>query len=212
VKTPKHQNASSKASPVVRPAKCAATRAGVFLARSLVVLLALAGSIPATTLLAQEEEASISREYRIKAAYLYQFGRYVEWPDKAFSGPDAPFVIGVLGESPVIADLEQIARIKKIQNRAVEIRRFASAADVRACNILFVPATLTAEAQAAVLRKVTGRNMLLVGDSADFLDGGGVVQFTTEENNIRIAIARKAADREGLKISAKLLQVARIVE
>jgi hypothetical protein len=173
----------------------------------------LAGGIEIAALVAQEDtEAPANREYRIKAAYLYQFGRYVEWPAKAFASPDAPFVIGVLGDTPIIADLEEIARIKKIQNRPIAIRRFATVGDVRPCNILYVPAALSAESQAEVLRKMAGHSTLLVGESDGFLDRGGVIQFATEENSIRLAIARKAAVREGLRISAKLLQVARIVE
>jgi hypothetical protein len=179
---------------------------------SLGLLLLMGGQLVPTLLVAQEEEAAANREYRIKAAYLYQFGRYVEWPAKAFAGPDAPFVIGVLGDAPIIADLEEIARIKKIQNRPIAIRRFATVADVRSCNILYVSATLSAESQAEVLRKMAGHSILLVGESDGFLDRGGAIQFANEENSIRLAIARKAADREGLRISAKLLQVARIVE
>jgi hypothetical protein len=192
-----------------RSTRCAG--AGVLVGISLGLLMLLANSSGPTTLVAQDEDIA-NREYRIKAAYLYQFGRYVEWPAKAFSDAAAPFVIGILGQDPVTADLEQIARIKKIQDRPIVIRRFPSAADVRPCNILYVPAAVSPEVQAELIRKTTGQGILLVGDSSDFLDRGGVVQFSVEENSIRVAIARKAVDREGLKISAKLLQVARVVE
>jgi hypothetical protein len=181
------------------------------LAVCLGLSLLMVGSSGPTLLVAQDEDIA-NREYRIKAAYLYQFGRYVEWPAKSFSDANAPFVIGVLGQDPVIVDLEQIARIKKIQDRSIQIRRFASAADVRPCNILYIPAAVSAEVQAELIRTTAGQGTLLVGDASDFLGRGGVVQFSVEENSIRVAIARKAADREGLKISAKLLQVARVVE
>jgi hypothetical protein len=163
-------------------------------------------------LMAQDEESFISREYRIKAAYLYQFSRYIDWPAGAFPTAETPFVIGVMGKDPIISDLEQIARLKKVQDRALEIRRFSSAADVRTCNILYIPATLAAETQAELIRSLAGRGILLVGEDAGFLERGGCVQFAVEDNTIRVAIARKNAEHEGLKISSKLLQVARVVD
>ena len=180
---------------------------------SIGVLLLAALSIGIAPLDAQEDEATAaSREYRIKAAYLYQLGRYIEWPAKAFSSPVAPFVIGVLKEDPIAADLDQIAQVKKIQDRPIQIRRFSPDGDVPACHILFLSASLAPEVQAVVIRKISGKNVLLVGDSDKFLDQGGAVRFVIEENNVRLYIARKAAQREGLTISSKLLQVARVLD
>ena len=87
------------------------------------VLLLLALLFCQTPLVAQQEddEMSTNREHQIKAAYLYQFGRYVDWPAKAFRDAKSPFVIGVLEQDPLLPDLEQIARIKKIQDRPIEI-------------------------------------------------------------------------------------------
>jgi len=185
----------------------------VFLATGLCLLLVLAGSVTTTMLNAQEDDETMAnREYRIKAAYLYQFGRYVEWPAKAFSDANSPFVIGVLEQDPLIPDLEQIAKIKKIQDRPIQIRRFSSPADIRACNILYLPASLSPETQVEVIRKIAGQGVLLVGDGNGALNAGGVMQFAVEDNKIRVVISRKAAEREGLTISAKLLQVARVVD
>jgi hypothetical protein len=188
-------------------------RRGVFVVGSLGLLALAASLICQTPLSAQEDEESMAvREHRIKAAYLYQFGRYVDWPAKSFADGNAPFVIGVLDQDPLIPDLEEIAKIKKIQNRPIQIRRFASVADIRACNILYLPSSVSAEARAEIIRKMAGRGVLLVGDADGFVEGGGVVQFAVEDNKIRVVIARKAAEREGLTISAKLLQVARVVD
>ena len=153
-----------------------------------------------------------SREYRIKAAYLYQFGRYIEWPAKAFADAQSPFVIGVMEGDPIIADLEQIAEVKKIQDRPIRIQRFASPDNVRACHILFLSASLAAETQEALVHRIAGPGVLLVGDADRLLDWGGAIRFVVEENKIRIHIARKAARRQGLTISAKLLQVAHVVD
>lgn len=188
-------------------------RCRVLLATGLGFLLLLLGHTGMAVLNAQEDdEAMANREYRIKAAYLYQFGRYVEWPAKAFSGPKAPFVIGVLEQDPLIPDLEQIAKIKKIQDRPIRIRRFSSPGEIRDCNILYLPASLAQETQAEVIRRAAGHGVLLVGDAQEFIAWGGVMQFANEENRIRVVVARKAAEREGLTISAKLLQVARVVD
>ncbi|MCX7427106.1 MAG: YfiR family protein [Planctomycetia bacterium] len=191
----------------------AAGRRETLLAVGRGLLLLVAWNVDPAPLAAQEDAESVaSREHQIKAAYLYQFGRYVEWPAKAFSSPQAPFVIGVPEHDPLIGDLDQIARIKKVQDRAIQIRRFSSAADVPACNILYLPASLAPEAQAEVIRKAAGQRALLVGDGPGFLERGGIVQFVVEENRIRVVVSRKAAERAGLTISAKLLQVARVVD
>ncbi|MBN1394436.1 MAG: YfiR family protein [Pirellulales bacterium] len=182
----------------------------VFLAAGLSLVFIVLG---ATALVAQEEEImAASREYRIKAAYLYQFGRYVEWPATAFATPQSPFVIGVLDNDPVAADLEQIAQIKKIQDRPIKVKRFSSPDDIEACHILYLSDLLPAETQTKILSRMSRRGVLPVGESSEFLDWGGAIRLARVGNNIRVYIARKAAEREGLAVSAKLLQVANVVD
>jgi hypothetical protein len=159
-----------------------------------------------------QDDGEANREYRIKAAYLYQFGRYVQWPAKAFLNSQSPFVIAVLQSDPIVPDLEQIAETKKIQDRPIQIRRFSSPSDVPACHILYLSSSLAPEAQAEAVRRVGKEGTLIVGDSQTFTDWGGAVRFVVEDNKIRIYIARKAAEREGLTVSAKLLQVASVVD
>jgi hypothetical protein len=176
-------------------------------------LLLLALCLVQTPLGAQDdEEMSASRENQIKAAYLYQLGRYVDWPAKSFANSKSPFVIGVMAHDPVVPILEQIARLKKIQDRPIQIRRFSSAAGIRACHLLYLPASLAADDLTEVIRKTARPGVLLMGDSDGFLDKGGTMQFVVEDNRIRVVISRKAAKRAGLTISAKLLQVARVVD
>jgi YfiR/HmsC-like len=213
VRLPKRHYPSSSTSPAALPARGIGRRCWIFLAAGVGVSVLLALHLGQTPLGAQEEEEmSANREYRIKAAYLYQFGRYVDWPAKAFSSAKSPFVIGVLEQDPLIPDLEQIARVKKIQDRSIKIQRFSSPADIRPCHILYLPASLAPEAQAEVVRKVVGHSVLLVGDSPNVLEWGGTMQFVVEDNKIRVVISRKAAEVAGLTVSAKLLQVARVVD
>jgi len=173
----------------------------------------LLSGLGVTPLLAQPEDGSVlSRENTIKAAYLYQFGRYIEWPAKSFPSPDAPFVIGVLKDDPIAADLEQIAQLKKIQDRPIQLHKFSSPVDVKPCHILFMSTKLSLETQEEIIHRMQGKGILLVGDGSSFLEKGGMVRFAVEDNKVRVIIARKAAEQAGLAISAKLLQVAQVVD
>ena len=184
-----------------------------FFATKTCLLLLAAWNVGITSPMAQEyDPTAASREYRIKAAYLYQFGRYIEWPAKAFPDSKSPFVIGVLDGDTLVADLEKIAKIKKIQDRPIRVQRFASPDEVRACHILFLSASLPPETQAETIRRAARQGALLVGEASGFLEWGGAIRFVVEENKVRVFIARKAAKREGLTISAKLLQVAHVVD
>lgn len=201
-----HKPASSRDTHVPACWKRWALGLGVVLSGLLAIVF---GRMP---LRAQEDESIENREYRIKAAYLYQFGRYIEWPSSTFADSKAPFVIGVVGESRITSDLEEIAKTRKMQERTLQIRRFSSPEDVRPCHILFFSSSLAAETQTEIIRRVINHSVLLVGESEDFLKWGGVIRFAVEENKVRIDIARKAAGREGLTVSAKLFQVAHVVD
>ena len=94
-----------------------------------------------------------NREYAIKAAYLYQFSRYVQWPADAFANDRSPLVIGVLGTDPFGGILEEIARTKRIEGRPIVVRRFASMAEYTPCHILFVSSSVGPEQRAAAIQK-----------------------------------------------------------
>jgi hypothetical protein len=173
-------------------------------------MTALAGSV--RPLQAQSDDSpDISREYAIKAAYLYQFGRYVQWPAESFADGNAPLVIGVLGTDPFGGVLEDIARSKRIEGRPIVVRRFAAMADYTACHILFVPASVSPEQKAASLRKLQGTRTLLVGEEPGFAENGGTINFFLEENRIRFEINMEIAKQDQLKISSKLLSLAKII-
>ena len=158
-----------------------------------------------------DEAALINREYAIKAAYLYNFGNYVEWPVEAFPTNDTPLVIGVLGRDPFGEILNEIARTKKVGGRPIVAKRFASLAAYTPCHILFVPSSTDPEEQAAAIRQAHGSPVLLVGENPGFAEQGGTVDFFIEENKVRFEINADVAKRQQLKISSKLLGLARIV-
>jgi hypothetical protein len=186
--------------------RCArhAVRTGL-LACSLICLLA-------QSLLAQPGgDTVINREYTLKALFLYNFGSYVEWPREAFGGDDRPFVIGVLGYSPVEATLREIAATKTIGGRRIVIERIPSAAAMVPCQILYVPQDVGLQGQQSAIESLGNSHVLIVGDSPGFAQRGAVVNFFVQANKIRFEINVDAAKDRSLTISAKLLSLAKVI-
>jgi hypothetical protein len=175
--------------------------------RILRFLLLLLLAIPAaSTSLGQ---AAPSRENQVKAAFIYNFAQFVEWPDNAFLGNGAPFVIGVLADGPLHAELERTLKGKTAGGREFAVRFYARPSDVQRCHILFVPASEQARV-GEVLQRVSRQGTLTVGDFDGFTAASGVVRFMTEDNKLRFEVNVDAANDEGLRVSSKLLKLARI--
>ena len=158
-----------------------------------------------------EETAVINREYAIKAAFLYHFLTYVEWPPEAFRSPQQPFVIGVFKTDPFGEVLDKIARTKTAAGRPIVVRRLTSMDDLTSCNILFLPRSVPIATQDAVLAAIRGSHVLSVGESDDFVDRGGAAQFFLEGNKVRFAFNTDVVEDTDLKISSKLLSLAKTV-
>jgi hypothetical protein len=198
-----------------REKKIAARRMPAPIARYLRVA-AMAGAlaiIGVFRLQAQSDDASfeISREYSIKAAYLYQFCRYVQWPATAFADSRSPLVIGILGQSPFGDALEEIARTKRVEGRPIVIRQFMSMTEYKPCQILFVTASAGPAQTTAAIEMAKKAPVFLVGEEPSFIQQGGVANFFLEENRIRFEVNAEAAQHKQLKISSKLLSLAKIV-
>ncbi|MBN2476966.1 MAG: YfiR family protein [Pirellulales bacterium] len=153
----------------------------------------------------------ISREYAIKAAYLYNFGRYVTWPPEAFPSTAAPFVISLIGQDRTAPYLEKIARDGEIAGRSIVVQRLGTAEDFRPCHILFIGRHATAEQRLEILRRVGNLPVLVVGETPGFAQQDGIVNFYIAGNKIRFEINHEAAKQKGLRISAKLLALSKIV-
>jgi len=149
-------------------------------------------------------------EYQIKAAFLYNFAKFVEWPATALRDPGAPIIVAVLGEDPFGADLEQTLNGKSAGGRRVLVRRFKGVRDLEFCHILFISPS-EKEHLRETLRALKNSNILTVGESDGFARLGGMINFIPEENRVRFEINIDAADRAGLKISSKLLKLAKII-
>ena len=153
---------------------------------------------------AQESQPT---EYQIKAAFLFNFAKFVEWPPAAFAEATSPMVIGILGENPFRDDLERTIRGKTINNRPLVIKEFRSPAEATNCHVLFI-STSEKQRLPEILKSLHGTSVLTVGETDRFIETGGMINFVAEGNKIRFQINEVAAKSAGLKISSKLSSLA----
>lgn len=153
---------------------------------------------------------TIANEKQIKAVFLFNFSQFVEWPASAFSEPQTPLTIGILGDNPFGKHLEQVVHNEKINNRSISIQHYTSVEEIKTCHILFI--NISDKAQLAeILKKLQGKCILTVGDSRNFIKEGGMVRFITENDKIKFQINTDVAKAADLTISSKLLRLAEIV-
>jgi hypothetical protein len=149
-------------------------------------------------------------EYQIKAAYLFNFLKFVEWPQDSPADPQAKWVIGIVGESPISGDLSRLAEGKNVLGRDLQVRKFQAADNLRACNILFISESERKHLP-AILAALRGSSVMTVADMDKFIESGGMVQLDMEDAHVRVTIAVGAVDRAHLKVSSKLLALAHAV-
>jgi hypothetical protein len=169
-------------------------------------LLALAAAVPG-----RAQAPPAPTEYEVKAAFLFNFSQFVDWPPAAFANGSSPLVIGVLGRDPFGATLDEIVRGETVSGRPLAVRRYQSVEQVDACHILFIDRSQEPRL-AAVLAALKGRSVLTVGDFQGFALRGGMIRFRTVANKIRLRVNLTAAQEAKLTISSKLLRSAEIVE
>ena len=157
-----------------------------------------------STLHAQTAEAS---EERVKAVYLYKFLNYVEWPASAFTGPAAPYHIGVIGDDLVANELAGIIAGKTVNNRPITSRRIAYGEPLTDVDVVFIGRGERAR-QAALLRQLRMQPALTVTETEGALEQGSMVNFRIVDSRIRFEVSVDAAEQAGLKLSARLLGVA----
>jgi hypothetical protein len=148
-------------------------------------------------------------EYQVKAAILFNFAKFVEWPVAAFPDSAAPIIIGVLGEDPFGSALDA-AKNKTVNGRKIQIKRFAKVQEVTACHILFISSSEKGRL-APLLRDLRDFPMLLVGDMEKFAQRGGMINLILQNDTIDFEINVDAVKRAGLRINSRLLNMARIV-
>jgi hypothetical protein len=143
-------------------------------------------------------------EYPIKAAFLYNFTLFVEWPAEAFAS--GSFVIGVVGDDAFADVLEETVRTKTVHGHRVEVRRLSVVDDLRHCRLVFVSAG--ADRRNTVPRRARGTPILTVGETDDFLEDGGVIRFLIEDARLRFQLNVNAASEAHLTISSRLRAIA----
>ena len=149
------------------------------------------------------------REYQVKAAFLFNFAKFVEWPESSFADARAPIVLGIVGDNPFGDDLDRIVTGQMVKGRTIHISKYRSGDDLRACHILFISESEHARVP-QILASLQGASVLTVSDIDGFAKGGGVMQLILEEDRVRFAVNLDSATRAKLKINSKLLALAQV--
>ena len=168
----------------------------------------LAATLFALAVCGQPVFAQRGLEYEVKAAFIFNFIQFVEWPPSALTDPAAPFRICVYGDDPFGPALERTIRGEQVKSHPLTIERVAVGGMVTQCQLLFVPQS-QAGRTAGVLRAAGETPVLSVGESLNFLRAGGMINLFVEGGRVRFDVNLPAATARGFVVSSKLLRVAR---
>jgi hypothetical protein len=174
------------------------------------VAIALALSVSVHVRDARTAQASL--EYEVKAAFLYNFAKFVEWPDNAFASADAPVVFCIVGTNPFDGALERVINDRTAHGRRILVQETAEGTP-GACQLVFVSGSEDGRVARVVqtTQAAQGAPVLTVGESQAFNDAGGMIRLVVEEGGVRFDINAAIAERAGLKFSSQLLKLARKV-
>jgi hypothetical protein len=171
------------------------------------LILAFCGTAAAAW---QATAGPVAGEYEVKAAFLYNFARFVEWPSAALPAATTPLTLCVLGDDPFGADLDRAVDGKDVNGHPLVVKRLKEFEDAVHCHIVFIATS----DRTRLLRSLDGlrhASVLTVGETDDFLQLGGIINFDIRDNRVRFGINVAAATRAGIKISSKLLRLAESV-
>jgi len=172
-----------------------------------VILAALALPFPQPVV---AQESSPPLEYQVKAAFLFNFAKFVQWPSDTTRDADEGFVICVFDDEILAQSLDHAVSGKTVEGRVFRVRRLQTLDDTRSCRMLYLGGSDTSRL-VALLKSVRTTAVLTVGNAPGFTRQGGIINFIMQDNRVRFEINPEAADRAGLRISSKLLQLATIV-
>lgn len=154
--------------------------------------------------------AQLVDEYQVKAAFLYNFTKFVEWPPDAFRTSKDPILVCVLGRNPFGSSLDDLIRGKFVEGRAFALRQVSDARDASVCQVLFV-SSAAANHFRSILGRLKPAGILTIGEAEGFASRGGIINFTLDGGHVRFEINLDAAEHAQLRISSKLLGLAQIV-
>ena len=153
--------------------------------------------------------AQTSLEYQVKAAFLLNFAKFVDWPPAAFANSESPIAICILGKDPFGRSIDDLVQGEVVSGRKLIVRRISQAPAAQTCQIVFTEQT---GKDTAELLSSLGPGVLTVGEGDDFVRQGGIIGFLIDSRHVRFDIDQKAAELADLKLSSKLLAVARAVQ
>jgi len=186
------------------PLISAASDGAVWMRRGRILLFIFAFGLPISVVRTQTSAAM--DEYEVKAAFLYNFAKFVEWPAGAPQNSSDPFIVGVLGADPFCGVLDRVIGSKTVMGRNIVVRRFKGYQDLTYCHLLFVSNSEKADLS-RVLQGIRDVSTLTVGEMEGFVDCGGMIQFIVINKRIRFSINAAATDGAGLTLSSKLLNL-----
>ena len=162
---------------------------------------------------AVKAEEGVASETQMKAAFLVNFAKYVDWPAKESTSTNPPIVVAIFGDDKVVNEFSEMVQGGRfINGRPLAMKRINSEEEIkRECEILFI-GTSERHRVSSILGKVKGASILTVSESEDFLDKGGVIKLIRKDRNIRLGVNLNAAGQARLRISSNLLSVADVVK
>lgn len=150
-------------------------------------------------------------EAQVKAVFILNAARFVQWPDAAFSSDAAPIVIGVLGDNPITGVLQQAVKGETANNRQLVVKRLSRGQSSAGCHVLLISRSESGRLD-GVLKSLDDSSVLTVSEMDQFAQRGGIIGLVMQENNVRFEVNTAAARKAGLNISSRLLSLAKIVK
>ncbi len=147
-------------------------------------------------------------EYEVKAAYIYYFAKFVNWPDDAFAAPNAPLTVGVLGDNEFASLLETVVKEKTVQDRSISVRLLKWPSDLRSCHILYISASELKRFK-QITEQLGARPVLTITEADSASQTKGIMNLFVDSGKVQFEIDITGADKAHLQISSKLLRLAR---
>jgi hypothetical protein len=152
-------------------------------------------------------DAQVSREYQLKAVFLFNFAQFTDWPDSAFANEKSPLVIGIVGPDPFGSALEATIHDESIKGRPLVLEHYSRVADIKSCHILFITQPELRHMD-EIVKSVKEKPVLTVADSDGSAAAKAIIQFTLQNNKVHFHINTEAARVANISLSSKLLRVA----
>jgi hypothetical protein len=158
-----------------------------------------------------QADSYVPDEYEIKAVFLYQFTKFIDWPSDAFPEKSAPVILGIYGDDPFGQYLDEVVTGETIEGRPLVVQRLTAINQLNKCHVVFISHS-ESKNLSSILRRLGNNSILTVGDTPGYAEKGVMINLFTRNRKIRFEINRTAAEQAGLKISSKLLNLANLVE